>query len=78
MGNEAMATGAISFQLRKCYDNVVPAFSHVEVLTRPSSLQRIAKEADVEAFPHMGLDLLPALISSVRAFIGHDSGPMHI
>lgn len=46
--------------------------------TEAQLLQLLAKEADVEVLPQVGLDLLPALIASVRAFIGHDSGPMHI
>ena len=41
-------------------------------------LERLSRDGGVDVLPHVTLELLPALLSSVRAFIGHDSGPMHI
>jgi len=64
----------VAKSLRKRGINIVACGSPADA----TLLQLLANEADVDVLPHVGLDLLPALISSVRAFIGHDSGPMHI
>lgn len=43
-----------------------------------SLLEMLSDKAGVLSLPHIPLGLLPALLANVRAFIGHDSGPMHI
>ena len=41
-------------------------------------LQELTRETSATLIPPMKLKLLPHLIAHARAFIGHDSGPMHI
>lgn len=41
-------------------------------------LKELEEKGGVRALPLIQMKLLPALVASVRGFIGHDSGPMHI
>ena len=65
---------SVAHELRARGVNIVSAGGPNE----ENLLKELEEKGGVPALPLIEMKLLPALIASMRGFIGHDSGPMHI